>query len=203
MEHGKATSLGRYFGHQLKENPSYYFATQLDCEELITNIFWADARMIIDYIHFGDVITFDIMYSTNRDARPLVVFLGLNHRETVIFGGALLCDEMIESFVWLFETFLKAMSEKKPITIFIDQDATMLTAIKVVMPKTYHVLCSWHMLQNAEKHLGHLLKNESQFNADFLACIYEYDGEDEFLTTWNEMLDKYDVRENKWLIDPF
>ena len=49
MEHGEATSLGRYFSHQLKENPSYYFATQLDCEELITNIFWADARMIIDY----------------------------------------------------------------------------------------------------------------------------------------------------------
>ena len=203
MDHGKATSLGRYFSHQLKENHSYYFATQLDCEKLITNIFWADARMIIDYIHFGDVITFDIMYSTNRDARPLVVFLGLNHRETVVFGGALLYDEMIESFVWLFETFLKAMSEKKPITIFTDQDATMLTAIKVVMPKTYHALCSWHMLQNAEKHLGHLLKNESQFNAGFLACIYEYDGEDEFLTTWNEMLDKYDVRENKWLIDPF
>ena len=56
---------------------------------------------------------------------------------------------------------------------------------------------------NAEKHLGHLLKTEPQFNADFLVCIYEYDGEDEFLTAWNEMLDKYDVRENKWLIDLF
>ena len=53
------------------------------------------------------------------------------------------------------------------------------------------------MWQNAKKHLGHLLKNESQFNDDFLACIYKYDGEDEFLIAWNEMLDKYDVRENK------
>ena len=59
------------------------------------------------------------------------------------------------------------------------------------------------MWQNAEKHLGYLLKNESQFNADFLACIYKYDGEEEFLIAWNEMLDKYDVRENKWLIDLF
>ena len=119
MEHGEAISLGRYFNRQLNENRSYYFATQLDCEELITNIFWADARMIIDYSHFGDVIMFDTTYSTNRDARPLGVFLGLNHhRETVVFGGALLYDETIESFVWLFETFLEAMSEKKPITIF-------------------------------------------------------------------------------------
>ncbi|XP_023894026.2 protein FAR1-RELATED SEQUENCE 5-like [Quercus suber] len=204
MEHGAAASLGRYFSRQLKENPSYYFATQLDCEELITNIFWADARMIIDYSHFGDVIMFDTTYSTNRDARPLRAFLGLNHhREIVVFGGALLYYETIESFVWLFENFLEAMSEKKPITIFTDQDAAISAAIKVVMPKTYHALCSWHMWQNAEKHLGHLLKNEPQFNTDFLACIYEYDDEDEFLIAWNEMLDKYDVRENKWLIDLF
>ncbi|XP_030942896.1 protein FAR1-RELATED SEQUENCE 5-like [Quercus lobata] len=155
MEHGEAASLGRYFSCQLKENPSYYFATQLDCKELITNIFWADARMIIDYSHFGDVITFDTTYSTNRDARPLGVFLGLNHhRETVVFGVALLYDETIESFVWLFETFLEAIFEKKPITIFTDQDATISAEIK-------------------------------------------------FLTAWNEMLDKYDVRENKWLIDLF
>nr|XP_023918680.1 protein FAR1-RELATED SEQUENCE 5-like [Quercus suber] len=86
----------------------------------------ANARMIIDYSHFGDVITFDTTYSTNRDARPLGVFLGLNHyRETVVFGGALLYDETIESFVWLFETFLEAMFEKKLITIFTDQDAAM------------------------------------------------------------------------------
>ena len=179
--------MGIYFNRQLKENPSYYFATQLDCEEFITNIFWADARMIIDYSHFGDVITFDTTYSTNRDTRPLGVFLGLNHhRETVVFEGAPLYDEKIESFVLLFETFLKAMSEKKPITIFIDQDAAMSAAIKVVMPKTYHALCSWHMWQNAEKHLGHLLKTEPQFNTNFLAYIYEYDGEDEFFTVWNE-----------------
>ena len=39
MEHGETANLGRYFSKQLKKNPSYYFATQLDYEELITNIF--------------------------------------------------------------------------------------------------------------------------------------------------------------------
>ncbi|KAL0005247.1 hypothetical protein SO802_012808 [Lithocarpus litseifolius] len=38
---------------------------------------------------------------------------------------------------------------------------------------------------------------------EFLTYIYEYDGEDEFLTAWNEMLDKYGIRKNKWLIDLF
>ena len=31
---------------------------QLDNDDQITNIFWADARMVIDYVYFGDV-TFD------------------------------------------------------------------------------------------------------------------------------------------------
>jgi zinc finger SWIM domain-containing protein 3 len=68
--------------------------------------------MIIWY--FGDVITFDTTYKTNKDYRPLGVFVGLNnHRQTVIFGATLLYDETTPSFQWLFETFFKAMSEKK------------------------------------------------------------------------------------------
>jgi zinc finger SWIM domain-containing protein 3 len=204
LKFGEAANLERYFRGQLKENPSYYYAFQLDVEELITNIFGDDTRMIIDYGHFGDAITFDTTYSTNRDAWPLGVFLGLNHhRETVVFGATLLFDETTESFVWLFETFQEAMSRKKPITIFIDQDATMSAPIKEVMPETYHALCSWHMWQNANRHLGYLLKGGSRFNKDFLACVYEYNDENDFLSAWNIMLEKYDARENKWLLDIF
>jgi zinc finger SWIM domain-containing protein 3 len=162
LKFGEAASLERYFCHQLKESPLYYYAFQLDVEELITNIFWADARMIIDYGHFGDTITFDTTYSTNRDAMPLGVFFKLNHHgEIVVFGATLLFDETIESFVWLFETFLEAMFEKKLINIFSDQHAAMSAAIKQVMPETYHALCSWHMWLNASRYLGYLLKGES------------------------------------------
>jgi len=49
----------------------------MDVEEKITNIFWADAQMINDYGYFGDVVTFDTTYKTNKDYRPLGVFVGL------------------------------------------------------------------------------------------------------------------------------
>jgi ABC-type uncharacterized transport system auxiliary subunit len=39
----------------------------LDAEEHITNIFWADAQMIIDYKLFGDVVSFDTAYRTNKE----------------------------------------------------------------------------------------------------------------------------------------
>ncbi|KAK8940987.1 Protein FAR-RED IMPAIRED RESPONSE 1 [Platanthera zijinensis] len=45
LKYGEAGSLERYFSKKLKDNPSYYYAIQLDADEQITNIFWADARM--------------------------------------------------------------------------------------------------------------------------------------------------------------
>ena len=164
LEFGDVGSLMRYFSQKVKENFSFYYAVQMDIEEQITNIFWADAKMIEDYGYFGDAITFDTTYSTNKYGRPLADILGLNHHlETVISGVALLYDETIESFEWLFETFIEVMSGKKPVTIFTEQDSAMATAISKVMLETYHALCSWHMWQNATRHLGHLLKESSGF----------------------------------------
>ncbi|XP_042941212.1 protein FAR1-RELATED SEQUENCE 5-like [Carya illinoinensis] len=113
-------------------------------------------------LKYGEAgISFDTTYRTNKEYRPLAMFVGFNHhRETAIFGAALLYDETIESFKWLFETFFEAMSSKKPKTIFTDQDPAMAKAISMVMPSTYHRLCKWHLMQNAMKHVGHLLREK-------------------------------------------
>ena len=47
----------------------------------------------------------------------------------------------------------------------------MSLTIQVVMLETYPTLRSSHMWHNANRHLGHLFKSESQFNQDFLAFI--------------------------------
>ena len=82
-------------------------------------------------------MTFDTTYGTNKEVRPLGVFIGFNHhRGVVIFGAALLYDETAKSFKWLFENFLDAHGGKKPQTIFTDQDAAMAKALTKVMPNT-------------------------------------------------------------------
>lgn len=99
LMYGEAGNMLKYFQDKVTENPSFHYAVQLDCEEQIINIFWADAKMIIDYAHFDDVITFDTTFGTNKEYRPFGVFTGFNNfRETVIFGAALLYDETFESF---------------------------------------------------------------------------------------------------------
>jgi hypothetical protein len=93
--------------------------------------------MLIDYAHFDDVITFDTTFGTNKDCKPLGVFVRFNQcREMVIFEAALLYDETESSFKWLFEAFLEAHKQKHPRTIYTDQDMSMKNAISMVFPNS-------------------------------------------------------------------
>jgi hypothetical protein len=55
LKHSEAGSLLHYFQNKVVENPSFQYDFQFDSEDQITNIFWVDAKMIIDYAHLGDV----------------------------------------------------------------------------------------------------------------------------------------------------
>ncbi|KAK3011159.1 hypothetical protein RJ639_011065 [Escallonia herrerae] len=134
LQFGEVGSLLMGFKDQASQDPSFFYAFQLDNEEQITNIFWADGRMRMDYELFGDIVTFDTTFATNKDHRPLGVFIGFYHyREQVIFGASLLYDETQASFDWVFSTFFEAHNFKKPTTLFTDQDKAMGNAISVVM----------------------------------------------------------------------
>ncbi|XP_051127822.1 protein FAR1-RELATED SEQUENCE 5-like [Andrographis paniculata] len=186
-------------GMQSKDPNSSYFI-QLDEDDMITNIFWADSRMKADYADFGDVVSFDTTYRKNRESRPFALFVGVNHhRQTIIFGASLLYDETIPSFEWLFDTFASTMGGKKPTTILTDQDHAMANALTTRWPETCHRLCIWHIYQNAAIHLGGIFEKYNDFAHDFGRCIYDCEEEDEFLHEWNKMLVKYDILENEWL----
>jgi zinc finger SWIM domain-containing protein 3 len=54
-------------------------------------------------------------------------------------------------------------------------------------------------MQNPLKHVGHLFKGESEFRSDFNACFKIWEDEEELLSVWDDMLQKYNVTENSWL----
>jgi zinc finger SWIM domain-containing protein 3 len=200
MMYGEAGTMLKYFKDRKSENPAFQHDEQLDCDEKITNIFWADAKMIIDYAHFGDVVTFDTTFGTNKEYRPFGVFVGFNHfRETVIFGAALLYDETFDSFKWLFDTFLSVHNKKQPRTIFTDQDIAMGKAIHAVFTEAWHGLCNFHIMQNAVKHLPQKKKDEDSPNvlAEFSACMYKYEDEEAFEEAFTAIRSKVDTQ--TWL----
>ena len=96
----------------------------------------------MDYACFGDAVSFDTTFQTNKFEMPFAPLLGTNHhKQTIIFRAALLFNETIESFVCLFETSLIAMLGKHPSTIFTDQDTAMAGAVAYAFPNTSHRLC--------------------------------------------------------------
>ncbi|KAH7661786.1 FHY3/FAR1 family protein [Dioscorea alata] len=154
-------------------NPSFFYLLQYDAEGQIANIFWADPKMVIDYALFGDVVCFDTTYRINNVNRPCAPIIGVNHhKETVVFGVALLYDETATSFEWLFIAFLEVMKGKKPITIFTDQYAAMAKAI-------------------------------AKFGAEFKSCMHDFEYKEDFIHSWNSLLEKHKLQDNKWCLDTF
>ncbi|CAN1241792.1 Protein FAR1-RELATED SEQUENCE 5 [Linum perenne] len=77
--------LLNHFSSESNSKPGYFYEMQVDCEDQIASIFWADGQMRMDYQYFGDCISFDTTYRTNRTCRPLgnSIFLILFIRYTV------------------------------------------------------------------------------------------------------------------------
>ncbi|XP_047961522.1 protein FAR1-RELATED SEQUENCE 5-like [Salvia hispanica] len=205
IKQGDSGGVLQYLQRMISEDPHFYYAIQLDVEDLITNIFWTDGRMIQDFGHFGDVVCFDTTYRKHRDGRPIALFVGVNHhKQTTVFGAVLLYDETIETFEWLFGAFEDAMMGKRPKTILTDQDQEMSVALASKWPSTYHRLCVWHIFQNAAIHLSSVFSSfKNTFETDFSRCVYDFEEESEFLDAWNEMLEKYDLKDNQWLARMF
>ncbi|KAH7683678.1 zinc finger SWIM domain-containing protein 3 [Dioscorea alata] len=200
MQMGDAGGMLKYLQSMQLNNQSFFYAIQVDEDDKLTNVFWADAKSMKDFSYFGDVVCFDTTYKTNGYGRPFAPFIGVNHhKQTVIFGAALIYDETIESFKWLLETFKIAMRGKQPKTILTDQSMAITSSMSMAWPGTIQRLCLWHVYQNASKHLNHVFQGSKTFSKDFARCIYDYEDEEEFLAAWRMILEKYDLRNNEWL----
>ncbi|KAI3802496.1 hypothetical protein L1987_30629 [Smallanthus sonchifolius] len=111
--------------------------------------------MKLNYGVFGDVMSFDATFRTDRYDLVFVPFTGIdNHHHNVTFGAALLALETAKSYKWLLETFLTSHGIA-PKVVVTDQDPAMKISIREVFPDTRHRLCMWHiMIKVADKNAG-------------------------------------------------
>ncbi|KAI5439588.1 hypothetical protein KIW84_025106 [Lathyrus oleraceus] len=188
-----------YISCQLK-NPGFFYAFQMDTEGRLANCFWVDSRSKMAYKYFGDVVTFDPTYLTNKYKMTFVPFTGVNHhQQSILFGCALLWDETIESFFWLLSTLLEAMSGISPKTIITDQDVAISNAIAKVFPKVNHHYCMWHIEKKVPEYLNRVYHEHGEFKNQFYKCIHQSTIVEEFDSDWEAMIDKYGLQDNQWL----
>lgn len=100
------------------EDPGFQFSVDLDDNDQIKTLIWANGKSRSDYSCFGDVVTFDTTYCTNLYKMPFGLFVGVNnHFQSTIFGGVFMRDETAESFKWVFKEFMTLMGGVQPQTI--------------------------------------------------------------------------------------
>jgi hypothetical protein len=200
LDVGDAQAVFNYCKQKQVENPNFFYSIQCDEESRMINFFWVDVRSRLAYQQFGDVITFDTTYKTNKYSMPFAPFVGLNnHYQSILFGCALLQDESESSFVWLFKTFLEAMDGKKPISVITDQDLAMKGALAKVFPETKHRLCLWHIRKKKSEKLAHIYHKKSIFKRDLKRCIHGSLSIQSFEEEWRRLMIEYTLDKNEWL----
>ncbi|TYH99692.1 hypothetical protein ES332_A11G083300v1 [Gossypium tomentosum] len=196
-----AQSLLAFVKVMQTSDPAFYYAIQVDDEDRLSSVFWVDTRSRIAYNCFSDVISFDTTYQVNQYKMPFAPFIGVNHhRQSVLFGCALLADETESTFIWLFTTWLEAMSGCQPGLIMTDYDSAISRAVESVFPKSRHRYCKRHILSKMPKEIGHVFSSlPKTFQVEFEKCINNSETPEEFESAWQLLLDKCSLRGNEWL----
>lgn len=195
-----AQNLLDYFKKMQAENPGFYYAIQLDDDYRMASVLWADARSRSAYSHFGDTVTLDTMYRVNQYKVPFAPFTGVNHHgQRILFACALLSDESEATFVWLLKAFLAAMSEKPPLSIITDQIRSLQVAVKHVLPESRHCMNKWDVLREGQERLTHVCQMHPNFQVELYNCINLTQTIEEFESSWELIISKYDLRRNDWL----
>ncbi|XP_035548752.1 protein FAR1-RELATED SEQUENCE 5-like [Juglans regia] len=160
----------------------------------------ADPRSRAAYQYFGDVVTFDTTYLTNRYGMPFAPFVGVNHHgQSILLGAGLISSEDTETFTWLFQTWLQCMDGIPPKAIITDQDRAMKNAIAIVFPESRHRFCLWHILKKVPEKLGSYAAYKSGLKSHLMKSVYDTQTIEEFEKCWDGLLNTYDLHENVWL----
>ncbi|RYR02824.1 hypothetical protein Ahy_B06g081660 isoform A [Arachis hypogaea] len=184
-EQHDAKEYGKYLLRMKEKNQTFFFELNLEGNHSIKHAFWADARSREACEYFKDVISFDTTYNTkgirftqikslrspylhnsvNQFVRVYNMvfgsFMGVNHHgQSTLLRCALIKNEDIQSFKWLFECWIRCMGGKAPKDILTDQCTSMQRVIEMCMPTTIHRWCIWHIMKKIPNKLNGYKRHE-------------------------------------------
>ncbi|XP_019188958.1 PREDICTED: protein FAR1-RELATED SEQUENCE 5-like [Ipomoea nil] len=159
--------------------------------------FWADAVSRKNFALFGDVVSFDATYRTNRYKLVFVPFTGIdNHKRSITFGAGLLTREHVDSYVWLLEKFKKTMCHD-PICVVTDQDPALKVAVACVFGTSKHRFCMWHIMCKVGEKVGPVLSKDEVFSKKLNGIVWNKSLDSKsFEDAWSCIMEKYGLGDN-------
>ncbi|KAK1389608.1 hypothetical protein POM88_017786 [Heracleum sosnowskyi] len=166
-----------------ENSKSFYFAYDVDSAGHLTKMFWADPIGRRYFELYGDAVSFDATFDTNKYNMIFAPFTGVDkHDKCVTFAACLLSQESIEDYTWAFDHFVKSKG-RNPVVIITDQ----CTAMKKFPVK-----------------LGNPLCKETDFMEKMKNRIWSSNLEiHEFEEGWETIIKEFKLEGNKWLSDMY
>ncbi|KAJ9543617.1 hypothetical protein OSB04_023324 [Centaurea solstitialis] len=179
--------------------PDFFFEYKVVMGELQA-IFWAYEISRMNYKEFGDTISFDATYRTNRHAYNFVPFIAVdNHKRSVVVGSALISNEDAENYTWVLQAFLKA-HEKQPRFVITDQCLGMKAAIPLVFTESTHRFCAWHIMDKMPGKVTISKDENIAFKKRINRLVWStHIGADEFENEWETTLNDFGLEGHEWL----
>ncbi|GJV46738.1 FAR1-related sequence 5-like protein, partial [Tanacetum coccineum] len=160
----------------------------------------ADEVAKCNYKEFGDIVSFDATYKTNKYKMVFVPFMAIdNHRRSITVGSGLLKKETAKAYGWLLRAFKKAFV-RPPNIVVIDQDGAMRLAVVAEFPESKHRLCMWHIMQKMSAKIVSRIYDDTDFKDKFGKIVLNmFIGPEEFEDRWNKLMEEFDLVNHKWL----
>ncbi|RYR72538.1 hypothetical protein Ahy_A02g006763 isoform M [Arachis hypogaea] len=145
--------------------------------------------------HFLHLVGF-----SGRHGLPFVSFVGVNHHgRSTLLGCALLGNEEIASYEWVFSQWVKCMGTA-PQCIITDQCRFKYHAIKNTLPDTRHRWYIWHIMNKLPSKLGGYRRYGALY-VDLNNIVWNSRTEESFEDNWADFIDEYNLHNNTWVSD--
>nr|XP_017221431.1 PREDICTED: protein FAR1-RELATED SEQUENCE 5-like [Daucus carota subsp. sativus] len=203
-EHDADLILGKFKVHREKSKGAFYYSYKVDREGHLTGLFWTDVIAQANYEVFGDIVSFDPTFRTNRYNMVFVPFTGVNnHWKNVTFAAGLIAKENYKNFKWLILSFKEAMG-RVPYCVITDQCPAIKKALRLHWDVAKHRLCMWHIMNKLPAKIGPALSSDKKFMNKLKATVYsEHSTPAQFEESWKDVIAEYKLEGNKWLAKMF
>ncbi|XP_074304866.1 protein FAR-RED IMPAIRED RESPONSE 1-like [Silene latifolia] len=175
----------------------------VDVDGSLRRAIWADGIARRNYSVFGDVVSYDPTYSTNKYKMVFTPFTGVdNHKRSITFCCALIAKENTESFNWVFERFLIAMGGKEPEYIITDQDPGIIASMRKIQDSTKTGFRMWHIMNKVPCKYGSKRKDYQVFLKKLNVIVWDKELEaEEFDNRWSAIMEEHVPADIKWFTD--
>lgn len=192
-------ALHQFVTSMQSSNSNFFYLMDLDEDGRLRNVFWADGRCKTEYQYFGDVVSLDTTYLVNNYETPLVSFIGANHHgHSILFGCGLLSDRSVETYKWLFKSWLSCMSGTPPNAIITYQCKAIQEAVAEVFPAARHRMCLWHIMKRIQENLAGCAEHKA-IKETMKQAVQDSVRVEEFEEDWRNMIEMYGLENNEWL----